>query len=179
MGVKLEHVDNTVFVNTEALCLIFHVTRPALSQWKSAGCPQEARGRWDLGKVIAWKSGKWIGAEDGDEEDLKKRQLIAETTFREERARKTALEAGILEGEYYHRDDIAETWAGRVAEVKAALLSLPRRLPVELVGKTEREIKDLIDTEVRGICEQYARESPHTPAHAKKVSGRNRRVASA
>ena len=156
-------VDGRLFITTAGLCAAFGIVQSATAKWRAAGCPQAERGWWDLRAVMEWREKRYLDNADFDAEELARRQTLAETVYREERARRQKLEADALEEKLLTREDVAQAWASRVAEVRSALASLPRRVARDLLGRTEAEIRARLAEEVREICGGYARGGTFTP----------------
>jgi phage terminase Nu1 subunit (DNA packaging protein) len=143
-------------VTTTDVAEVFQVSTRAVRKWKEAGCPQEARGKWNLRKVVAWRMDMFTPDDDADPNDLKKREAVAETRWKEERAAVKQIEREIMEGKYHHHDDIEEAWASRAAEMKAGLGNLVKRMPPELREEVRGEVHDFLV--------QYSRDGKYTPA---------------
>jgi len=62
---QVEFRDGRVLLSTELLGLVFGITERAVRKWGANGCPQFARGRWDLKQVLEWRG---LAGTTGDKE---------------------------------------------------------------------------------------------------------------
>ena len=96
-------------------------------------------------------------AGDGGSEDL----TSARIRNLDSRTAKTALEWKILQGEYVRRGDVMLAWAGRVATVRAAFESVPKRLEPALAANDGERIRHELDLEIKTILDAFARNDPN------------------
>jgi len=152
-------------ISTGDLCDLFQISYAALDKWLKNGCPKFAHGKYNLRDVITWKTGGYTPAEgEAPAADLRSRKLKADTEYREERAMRERLLRETLEDLYFRKIDVEEAWSLRALEAKSAFMLFEKTLPMELVGKTENEIEQIIAARVREVLSDYARDGHYTPA---------------
>ena len=152
--------DEKWVVSTQDVAYLFGITTRSVRKWKDAGCPhiEGARGKWRLKDVIEWKVNMFLPDKDADPEDLKKREAVAETRWKEERALVKQFEREIMEGKYHPHDEVVQAWASRVVELKSALLNLVKQFP--------KEHREDVRESVYDFLAQYARDGKYTPKKA-------------
>lgn len=76
-----------------------------------------------------------------------------------ERGKRTALENAITQRGLIDRHEVEKGWTARVIAVRSRLLALPKQLAADLAMRTEVEVEELLDRELRAVCESFAAES--------------------
>lgn len=130
--------------------------------------PKSARGKYDPVPVvqayIRYLQQKLAGGgEVIDVSGMKDRLLKAKAEEREAKAEQARITVDIQKGKLMPSDDVIRDWAGRLVEVKGALLELPRRIGFLF---SDPKIRDTVEEEVEKtvyeILETYSREGVHT-----------------
>jgi len=155
-------------VSTSDLIYLFQISRKQISNWVEAGCPKLARGKWNLKDVITWRSGNFVTSEDVDADNMRERKLVAETLYREEKAKKEKIQREALEGLYLPYEEVEKEWASRIVELKSGLMNWRKGLPPQLADQNEAVIEETLEREVRDLLEQYYRKGTYTPEVAAK-----------
>lgn len=75
-----------------------------------------------------------------------------------ERGKKTSLENMVTQRGLVPRAEVEKGWVARVIAVRSRLLALPRQLAADLAMRTEVEVEQALDREVRALCESFAAE---------------------
>ena len=148
-------------VSTKELANFFDVSIRAVQKWGQSGCPRIARGRWNLKAVFGWW---WSNIALEKAADCDTSLTEARRLYWHAKADRERLRADTERGELVSKDKIEFQWTLRVAEVKGALYNLLSRLPPILEGKNQEEMRGLIESEVRLICETYSREGELCPS---------------
>lgn len=132
--------------------------------------PKSARGKYDPVPVvqayIRYLQQKLAGGgEVIDVSGMKDRLLKAKAEEREAKAEQARITVDIQKGKLMPREDVIRDWAGRLVEVKGAMLELPRRIGFLF---SDPQIRDTVEEEVEKtvyeILETYSREGVHTGA---------------
>jgi len=89
--------------------------------------------------------------------------VAADLRYRTARAIKEETLVAQLRDELISREDVCIYWGNRIREVWSGLYILAHRLPPELVGKTQGEMQETINREVRRLNESYCREHRFCP----------------
>lgn len=134
-----------------------------IAYYKNQGMPANPDGTYDLDAIDAWvesRNSKGTGQPHGKHPDSGDKSGW-EAIYKEMKARLAEMELNKLKGELISLDEVKRQWIGRIVEVKAALLSLPRKLPPLLEGKEKRDIEAILDSEVRFILERFSRTGGH------------------
>ena len=142
----------------------FGVTRQALQYWLSVGCPKEGRGTWDLKKVHDWQHEN-IEDSGGDDASVNAARLLNWNLKNE----KLRIEIDETKGALFPRDQIATAWKWRIGEVKTGLESLKDRLPGVLLGKDHKQMRKILESEVRDLLDNYSRHGKFTPTVKEQV----------
>ena len=139
-----------MIVSSTDILGLFRISREQLRRWREKGCPQVARGRFDLRSVIKWR----------DETLLSSDKMTAAKLEREQaKAKLATLQAKEKEGSLILKNEAVKWVSLLVAECKAALMNFPRRMsPVLAPIADEKEIELLLRQEIWGILRQLAKE---------------------
>lgn len=98
-----------------------------------------------------------FAAEAESSSDLKKKQLAAEVTLKQSKAILSTLDVKERQGKMHRSEDVAAMTEDLIYAIRGALLSLPGRLAVDMVGvQSASEASELIRTEVCQIMEELA-----------------------
>lgn len=151
-----------MIVSTSQLSEIFSVTDRAVRLWSDKGCPKVGHGQWDLKEVLNWWLENLYQAEN-DSEELAKAKL----EYWQAKARTEKVKADLAEESTMKIEDFKQAWAWRVAEMSNGLGALPLRLTPLLVGKSEKEINNLLESELWQIRDKFSRTGKFTPAPRK------------
>jgi phage terminase Nu1 subunit (DNA packaging protein) len=151
----------------EAIAELFAVNPRTVQRWAQAGCPHSREtehrrggtaylfnsrevGEWlqDQGRTTL--PGRPVGA---DQDDLRKAKL--QLTI--ERALLARIQRQEAEGKLHDVEECRLRRLRQIHAVKSALLSLPRSVAPELMGKTERkEIETILEGRMKDILWQFA-----------------------
>lgn len=147
----------------------FGVVPKTVTRWSQTGCPRNPDGTYDLKKVIEWAIDR-AKTEAGDIPESEESQRWL-TEYRKERALIARLERKKMEGSLISHEDFKKAWVWRISEVSHGLGSLPLRLAPLVAGKSELEIRNIIDSEIWKIRDKFARTGKFTPdvPEAKKI----------
>ena len=151
-----------VIVDRRIIERFFGVTAQTISKWKQLGMPCESRGAYDIERCFAW----WrdtINAGDDDETTTS-----AKARYWNAKAEEAEINVAKTRGDLISMADVLDQWCRRVSEVRQGLLSLETRLPPLLEGKTLREMRQSIKTEVYALLEGYARQGRYCPVKTKR-----------
>jgi phage terminase Nu1 subunit (DNA packaging protein) len=162
-----------VTISTTQLAEVFGVTDRAVRLWVEKGCPKAGRGKWNLSEVLPW----WLENIYKAEEDT---EALAEAKLEywQAKGRVEKVKADVAEKSVMKIEDFKDAWAWRVSEMSNGLGAIPLRVASLLVGKSEKEIKAILENEVWKIREKFSREGRFTPVpKAKKPTGGKKRKA--
>jgi phage terminase Nu1 subunit (DNA packaging protein) len=141
-----------MIVKTTDLAELFDVTDRAIRLWAKRGCPKLGHGTWDMKAVFQW----WIENvyhEGADSEAL----ALAKQKYWESKARSEKVKADLAEDAVMSIDELKKAWAWRIGQVSTGLGQIPLRLAPLVVGKTEMEIRGILDNEMWKIRDTYSR----------------------
>lgn len=147
--------DRSYIFSTAQICEIFEISRETLSGWEKKGAPKESRGKWDIKKLIKWKSG------EGEHHELSNeaRKLKADVRYREAKADMEEIKKLEKVGQYVAVTDVESNLAEVFARIKQGLLFLGQRIAAELNAQYPElalDAKRLVDEEVRKGLKQLA-----------------------
>lgn len=152
-----------MIAGTNEIADLFGVTTMAVGLWVKKGCPKLGRGQWDVKEVFEW----WLaniyqspggGAEDNDESMLEAKRLYWSAKAEGERIKVEQTKANLIP-----KKDIANEWSFRVSEICSGLNALSMRLPPLLEGKNQIDMRDIIDSEVWNLRDNFARHGRFCP----------------
>jgi hypothetical protein len=138
-------------VQVAAIC---GVTPQAVSKWK--GCPRGRNGKYDLGKVFAWRQERMqdeidaLSEKDIDSEGLER--------YRQARAEKAEIEVAQMKRDLVSRVDVETRWGRVLTHIVQAFDGLGKILAPRLARRDEKEIATEIRSEVHRVIEN-AREA--------------------
>lgn len=162
-----------MIVTTNQIADLFSITDRAVRKWSDKGCPRAGHGKWDLKLVLQW----WLdniyrSEDDGDE------LASAKLEYWQAKARNETVKADLSEGSVMAIHEFKVAWAWRVGEMSNGLGAIPMRTASLLVGKTEKEIKSILENEMWKIRDKFSRTGKFTPAvtPAKEKKKRGKKV---
>jgi len=147
---------NRFYWTSSQVAEFFGIAEKTLWAWKKMDSfPRHSilgRGLWNAKLIYAWHI-EYIFGDKG----VMKRRMIADMMEKVEKAKIRKLEREQLEGSLISREEISETRIKRIYEVKSGLLTLPRVLPQDLVGKDFRDWGGIIKKHIMYLLNQFSR----------------------
>jgi|GEM_PF-1176015 len=148
---------NPLIVSTKYIAHFFGVTSKCVSNdWRKAGCPQVKHGTWDLKAVFDW----WwenIAAEKaakmGGDESINE----AKRQYWWSKAEEGQIKVSQAREDLIDKDRVQKQWAQRMAEFKNACYGLINSLPPLLEGKSQAEMRKIIENYVWDIFKRVTR----------------------
>lgn len=145
-------------VNINELAARLHITPRRVQQLVSEGLPREARGRYDLDRVLDWyiqKLERQIAGESDEEGSI---------GYNKERARDRAASADMKElrlaqdrRELVSIADAEKAMTDLVVSTKAKILAVPARISLNLVGADPTTIRESLEKELLGALAELAK----------------------
>ena len=141
--------------NQSALAELLGIDRKTVQRWvKEPDFPnQNDDGSWNIEPVKLWahKHGKKLASESlPDKTSAQVEQILLQN-------RKLEIQIGVLQGNYYDKDEIAKQVSRMVGNLRRVLYGLPATLAPQAVGATiaeaEQLLKDGIDEAFRELHE--------------------------
>jgi phage terminase Nu1 subunit (DNA packaging protein) len=147
-------------VNRSGVADMFGVALTTVDTWVRAGCPVVQRGsrgvEWSFNTadVARWREDERAkqaaGAAPQDEDELRKRRMVAETLTAE-------LTLAKARGEVAPIDQVERMMARAFAEVRAGMRNIPGRVVSLLIGETnERQFKQVLKDEIDQVLESLS-----------------------
>jgi phage terminase Nu1 subunit (DNA packaging protein) len=134
------------------------LTPRRVQQLVGEGLPRQARGRYDVDQVLDWyiaKLERQLAGESGEEGSL---------VYNRERGRDRAAAADLKEIKLarFRRElvaiaDVEKTMSDLVVTTKAAILAVPGRVSLSLVGADAEKIRETLDHELQAALSKLAR----------------------
>lgn len=155
-------------VNRSGVADMFGVALTTVDTWVRAGCPVVQRGsrgiewQFNTADVVRWREDERAkqaaGAAPQDEDELRKRRLVAETLTAELTLAKARSEVAPI-------DQVERMMARAFAAVRASMRNIPGRVVTSIVGETnERRIKQVLKDEIDQALESLANADLAEPA---------------
>lgn len=152
-GIK-ETENGRILVSSNRLCSLLDITSKTLTNWSRDGLEKEARGWWDLQKVLAWRGLVNESATPGEKKakTLQQKKLEAEVAYKEAQVELTQFKSALQNGEYVERDVVQSELSRFFIVLKKSLLSLSKKLSGTVSGyvdntearRVERDLNDII-----------------------------------
>lgn len=147
-----------MIVNRQGLAEAMGVSLPTIDRWITEGCPYRVRGKkgiqWEFAvpDVVAWWGNRErenaAGTSAADENELKRRKLLAET-------RKAELDFAKAAGEVAPVAEFERATARMLAGIRANVMNVPARAVLQLLGETdETTFKQCLRAELTLALEQ-------------------------
>lgn len=153
-----------LIVSTDQLSALFGVSNRAVQLWvKDKGCPKAGHGKWNVKDVLTWWLENIYKAED-DTEALAEAKL----EYWQAKGRVEKVKADLAEKAVMKIDDFKGAWAWRVAEMSSGLGAIPLRVASLVVGKPEKEIRAILESEIWQIRDKFSRDGRFTPKPKQK-----------
>jgi len=158
-------MEQQIVLSTKQVTDFFGITRNTLSKWSKAGCPQVARGKWDLKQVFDWWwqeiASEKAAQESGDESMSEARRLYWWEKYQGEK-----IDNEQRRGRLIPKENVVREWAFRVAQVTEGLSAFAKRLPPLLEGKSQKEIQQILEDEAWKLRDNFCRTGQFCPAEA-------------
>lgn len=148
-GVK---IDKFIY-NTSDVCEFFSISRKTLTVWEKKGAPKEARGQWDIKKLMEWKY-------QNQETSPEVRKTTAEANLKETKAAQEKIKLALTEERYIDTKETSNHLKRLFAVLKQSLLSLGYKIGDELNSidpDMAIEAKKIIDDEVYAALEDLSK----------------------
>ena len=163
-------------VSTSDLCELLGIDKSTLTYWARDGCPKEDHGWWCLGDVLRWRGlvGGGIRTEaQADAITLKEQKLKADTDLKKLAAASAAIRLGELKGKYIGTEEITDTLQRFFVILKRSLLTLGRRVSVEVAAHvdpvTARRIEKMVNEVITDGLKEISIDGVYTPPRKKKA----------
>lgn len=163
-------------VSTSDICELLGIDKSTLTYWVRDGCPKEEHGWWCLGEVLRWRGlvgGGGLKSEtQSDAITLKEQKLKADTDLKKLAAASAAIKLGELKGKYVSTEEITDTLQRFFVILKRSLMTLGRRVSVEVAAYvdpvTARRIEKMVNGVITDGLSQISIDGVYTPKRRKK-----------
>lgn len=164
-------------VTTRELAEVFGVTIARISQLRKDGVlsGEGSPLKYDLpASVQAYVSWAVDSAKARKPEDVdaERKKLQAEADYKEAKARQEELKLAELEGRMHSAEDVEAATTQLVYAVRSAMLAMPGRIAVDVVGKTAAEASEIVRREVFAALESLSEYEYDPKAYADMVRER-------
>lgn len=164
-------------VTTRELAEVFGVTIARISQLRKDGVlsGEGSPLKYDLpASVQAYVSWAVDSAKARKPEDVdaERKKLQAEADYKEAKARQEELKLAELEGRVHSAEDVEAATTQLVYAVRSAMLAMPGRIAVDVVGKTAAEASEIVRREVFAALESLSEYEYDPKAYADMVRER-------
>ena len=143
-----------LIVGTKDLMAFFGVAQTTTSLWKSNGCPNAGHGKWNLKEVFDWWQDNIMSSKVDDKDST---LSAVKLDYWRSKAEWEQIKVDKEKEELIPRKAIATMWATRLSEVSNGLQSLSMRLPPLLEGKSQPEMRTIIDNEQWQMRDNFCR----------------------
>ncbi len=164
-------------VTSKELAEIFGLTVGRISQMRKDGV-LEATGspfKFDLCNSVQAYVRYMVNSAKGrtdDDADAESKKLQAEADYKEAKARQEELKLAELEGRMHSAEDVEAATTQLVYAVRSAMLAMPGRIAVDVVGKTAAEASEIVRREVFAALESLSEYEYDPKAYADMVRER-------
>ncbi len=146
---------------------IFGKNPKTITRWNQDGMPRNSDGTYNLRNVIQWREEKIADTISPGLETEESQKWL--TAFRKERALIAKIERKKLEEKLIPKGDVLDAWAWRLKEVAKGLQALAMRLPPLLVGKSQSEMRSVVDNEQWRMRDNFSRTGKFCPEIDKQI----------
>lgn len=149
-----------IYCSSQDTAKFFDISRRGLSLWVGAGCPKEARGRFNLKLVHNW----WrenIQRENQEQDDDK--LTVWRRLYWKSKSRREEIKLQEDMGSKIDLADVKHEWVSRILVFKSGMEAFVHRLPPLLEGRDRAEITETLRAEVREVLEGYSRDGRYCP----------------
>jgi len=150
---KADNLSSKYVCSTAETCDFFQITRETLSSWTRKGAPKEARGKYDIQKVMQWRyQGQHM-------ETPATRKLKAEADLKEAKAAQEKIKLGITRTKYIPVEDVQADLTRVFANVKKSLLAISHLVASDLAGVNQEAAevaKGIVDNRIEDALKAMA-----------------------
>lgn len=160
----------------QELCVAIGKSIPTIHWYGAKGCPclakhRDSKGRYSITRVLTWMKKHGYGevvnrgarpkrqrdlVAEGEARDDHSRLLKAQADEREEKAKIAEMDRLSREGELIAKADVDEEWQSIMRDLKAKILSWPKRVAPRLAGLGAPQIATALTKEVRALLEELS-----------------------
>jgi len=147
-------IEKQFIFSTKEVCDFFGISRESLSSWEKKGAPKEARGKWDLKKLVEWRFG------GGHKESPEIRKLKAEADLKEAKARQEQIKLGVTEEDFIPVKTVTADLRRLFMVLKRNLRSIGHNVATNLNSfdaEASLEAKKVVDKHIDEALEQMSR----------------------
>lgn len=149
--------------SAKAAAVALGYSRQTLDTWFHEGAPGKGDdGTYDLEAIRVWKESRpdkrekpTIEASSGKGE-INDPIAKADLEWKQARVERAKFELEVARGGYIERADVEMRDTVRIKYLRNALLSLAKKLAIELANKTTLECEVILTTNFRGLCDAYS-----------------------
>ena len=161
--------NGDMIICTAGLCNLFDVDKSTLTRWTQKECPKIDKNKWNLKEVIAWYFDRLEdGSDNPESREYKERGLIAQTLYREEKAKKTAIEREQLQEQYISKDDLSREWEARIMTIKKGLDEWENDIIPKLSNRKLSELEQILEEEAHDFLMQFYQNGYYIPQAERK-----------
>ncbi len=143
-------VVDEIKLTQKELAYLLATHRSTISRYEAEGMPKEGRGAYPLKRVLDWLTAR-------------RAELAGEKSLTAERTRQVSLRNRILQiqgdclrGELTEKGEVLKELSLLYSSIRITILSWVKRLPPLLAGKSERELTEVLNLEVRRVLTDLA-----------------------
>jgi phage terminase Nu1 subunit (DNA packaging protein) len=146
-------MGDEIFLTSKQFVIAFKISRETVRKWREKGMPAIEKNKYSLSECLQWVREN-IWAPEDEEGGMNEEKLLRERAKR----KFDELKEQEKRGELIPRKESVKWVSLLVAECKAALWNIPRRLgPVLAVVNDERECEEILRKEHRKVLEELAK----------------------
>lgn len=153
---RTEPKVTTIFGTNDA-ANFFEVDPDTLLNWAKKGAPKEARGKWDIKKLVEWR---YKTENIKGKESPEVRKLKAEADLKEIKKEQEAIKLAVTEGRYVPVDTLTRDLSRLFTSIKNSLLAIGHKVAVEVNSVDEEAAvtaNKVVDDCIREALEQLAK----------------------
>ncbi len=165
MGTQAEKKNGKLFendfvVSSKIACEFFGISRETLSSWSEKGAPKEARGKYDLKKLMEWRY------KGENMETPAVRKLKAEADLKEAKAKQEKIKLSVTEEKFLPVEEVRFELTRMMMNFKKSMLAIGHNVAAELTSAAGPEAAEIarneVDRQIRDALEEVSKYGKYT-----------------
>jgi len=166
------YTDGRLVVSTSLLGHLLSVDDRTVQRWAKDGCPQFARGKWDIKQVLEWRGLAATSNADDDALTPRDEKIRYDALYKKAQTEAAEFKNDLMSGRYIEREAATADLRRFFVVLKRSLMGLSRRVATEASAHMDlteaRRLEARITDIVMGALGQMSVDGVYYPEKQKK-----------
>ena len=148
---SINYINGQVLVSTGLLSELLNVSERRIQQWLKDGCPQFARGKWDLKQVLEWRGQVGVANTDNGDIGSLETKRYYETLLKKAQTEAAEFKNDVMSGKYLEKESVIAEFKRSLMTLKKTLLGLSRKIATEVRAYLDSTTARLLEKQISDI----------------------------